>query len=143
MIFLGPLEQILGSKSHFLSGKKFEIMSDFIGAFWEIWLDMVLCTSFFGAFRAHFRIKIRLVINQNIRDNAWYYSCILGDLAQYRLNTSFFGAFFLCWGGGGLNHHLSANRVGKNGQYYRYVSRRRKYNGKSDFTKKLHNSLYL
>ena len=55
-----PLEQLLGSKSHLIIGQKFEIMLDIISVFWVIWLDIVLNTSFFGAFRASFRIKITL-----------------------------------------------------------------------------------
>ena len=39
---------------------KIEIMLDIIDAFWEIWLDIVLNTSFFEAFRASFRVKITL-----------------------------------------------------------------------------------
>ena len=54
------LEQLLGSKSHLIIGQKFEIMLDIISVFWVIWLDIVLNTSFFGAFRASFRIKITI-----------------------------------------------------------------------------------
>ena len=39
-------------------GQNFEIMLDIISVFWKIWLDIVLNTSFFGTFRASFRIKI-------------------------------------------------------------------------------------
>ena len=42
-------------------------MLDIIGPFWEIWLDIVSSTSFFGAFRAHFRIKITLVTSQKLK----------------------------------------------------------------------------
>ena len=38
-----------------------------------IWLDIVLSTSFFGAFRATFRIKITLDYRPKIRNNAWYF----------------------------------------------------------------------
>ena len=48
------------AKSQLIIGQKFEIMVDIIGAFWEIWLDIVLNTSFFEAFRASFRVKITL-----------------------------------------------------------------------------------
>ena len=58
--FLEPLEQLLGSKSHLIIGQKCEIMLDIISAFWEIWLDIVLNTSFFEVFRASFRIKITI-----------------------------------------------------------------------------------
>ena len=61
-----PLEQLLGSKSHLIIGQKFEIMLDIIAIFWEIWLDIVLNTSFFEAFRAYFRSKSRLIIGKKI-----------------------------------------------------------------------------
>ena len=35
-----------------------------------IWLDIILITSFFGAFRTTFRIKITLDYRQKIRNNA-------------------------------------------------------------------------
>ena len=61
-----PLEQLLGSKSHLIIGKKFEIMLDIISAFWEIWLDIVLSTSFLepleqllGSKSLDYRPKIR------------------------------------------------------------------------------------
>ena len=50
-------------------GQKFEIMLDIVSVFWEIWLDIVSSTSFFGAFRAHFRIKITLFISQKHRNS--------------------------------------------------------------------------
>ena len=48
------------AKSQLTIGKKFEVMLDIIGAFWEIWLDIVLNTSFFEAFRASFKVKITI-----------------------------------------------------------------------------------
>ena len=48
------------------------------------WLDIVLSTSFFGAFRATFRIKIALDYRPKIRNNVQYYMRILGELARYR-----------------------------------------------------------
>ena len=55
-----------------------------------IWLDIVLSTSFVGAFRATFKIKITLDYRPKIRNNAWYYKRILGDLARYRLKYIIF-----------------------------------------------------
>ena len=54
------------AKSNLIIGQRCEIMLDIIGAFWEIWLDIVLNTSFFEVFRESFRIKITLDYWQKI-----------------------------------------------------------------------------
>ena len=72
----------LMAKSHLISGQKFEIMLDIIiGAFWAIWLDIVLNTSIFEALRPSFRIKIKN------RNGAWYYRRILGCTFWKNENT--------------------------------------------------------
>ena len=85
------------AKSHLIICQKFEITLDIIGIFWEIWLDIVLNTSFFGAFRACFRMKITIDYRPKIRNNAWYYIRILGDLARYRLKYIIIWAFGACF----------------------------------------------
>ena len=58
--FFYQIHSRLMAKSQLIIGQKFEIMVDIIGAFWEIWLDIVLNTSFLEAFRASLRIKIAI-----------------------------------------------------------------------------------
>ena len=87
--FLEPLEQLLGSKWRFIIGQKFEIMLDIIGAFWVIWLDIVLNTSFFGAFRASFRIKI--TFDYRTKKSKW---CLILK-AHFGADGSFFSSLFI------------------------------------------------
>ena len=58
-----------------------------------IWLDIVLSTSFFGAFRATFRIKITLVIDKKFEIMLDIIGAFWEIWLDIVLNTSFFGAF--------------------------------------------------
>ena len=57
--FFYQIHSRLMAKSQLIIGQKFERMVD-NGAFWEIWLHIVLNISLFEAFRASFRVKITL-----------------------------------------------------------------------------------
>ena len=84
-----PWEHLLGSKSQLIFGQKFEIMLDIINVFWVIWLDIVLNTSFFGAFRASFRIKITL--DYRTKKSKW---CLILK-AHLGADGSFFSSLFI------------------------------------------------
>ena len=76
-----------------LSAKKIVIMLDIIAAFWEIWLDIVLSTSFFGAFRANYKIKFTLVIGQKFEIMSDFIGAFWEIWLDMVLCTLFFGAF--------------------------------------------------
>ena len=119
-------------------------MLDIIAPFWEIWLDIVLNTSFFGVFRASFKIT-NLITGQKNRNDVWYYIRIL------ERKTAFVGRRAGSWkkiggGGGGVKITLDyrpkeSKKISKNLNFIGAFWEKEKYTRKSDFTKSSHNSL--
>jgi len=52
------------AKSHLIIGEKFQIMLHILAAFWEIWLDIVLSTSFLEPLEQLLGSKSHFLIGQ-------------------------------------------------------------------------------
>ena len=87
-VFSGENGQILEVFSIFLEEGGFSTLILYI-----IWLDIVLSTSFCGGFRATFRIKITIVIDQKFEIMLDIIAAFWEIWLDIVLITSFFGAF--------------------------------------------------
>ena len=118
-------------------------MLDTIAPFWEIWLDIVLNTSFFGVFRASFRIT-HLIIGQKNRNDVWYYRRILERKTTFVGRRA--GSWKKNWGEGGVKITLDY-RPKESKKFSKILNiigafwEKQKYTRKSDFAKSSHNSL--
>ena len=81
------------AKSHLIIGQKFEIMLHIIGAFWEIWLDIVLSTSFLEPLEQLLGSKSNFIIGQKFEIMLDIISVFWEIWLDIVLNTSFFGTF--------------------------------------------------
>ena len=87
-VFSSENSKILEGFSIFLGGGDFSTLILYI-----IWLDIVLSTSFCGGFRATFRIKITIVIDQKFEIMLDIIAAFWEIWLDIVLITSFFGAF--------------------------------------------------